>query len=146
MRRRLAVLLAGGLLVGLGSGAWAQQATGGTTERTVLGPITLQATLDRAAGGAEALAFRIVLDTHSADLSQIALDQQVVLKAGAGEVRPLAWRVTTGGGHHLQGLLTFPAKTGAGVAVLDGSAREAVLVIRGIGGVPERSLKVPVTP
>lgn len=151
MKREFAVLVVAGLLViaglpgGLVPAVRAQQA-GEPAAKAVLGPITLQASLDRSAGTAETLVFRIVLDTHSADLSRIAVDQQVVLRAGGAEVRPLAWKVTTDSGHHVEGVLTFPAKTGTGSAVLDGNAREAELVIRRIGGVAERDLKVPVTP
>jgi len=42
------------------------------------------------------------------------------------------------GGHHREGTLTFPATTPDGSPVIPDAARTIAVVIRDVGGVPER--------
>lgn len=53
-------------------------------------------------------AFSIALDTHSASLDD-ELDKSAVLVVDGQELAPLKWSGAAPGGHHRQGVLSFPA-------------------------------------
>jgi hypothetical protein len=53
--------------------------------------------------------FKVVLDTHSQDLSDDLLKSAVLVDARGGEVAPVAWEGAAPGGHHREGLLKFEA-------------------------------------
>ncbi|HKZ69527.1 MAG TPA: hypothetical protein VJ020_05580 [Anaerolineales bacterium] len=91
---------------------------------------------------AETLDFDVSLNTHSVDLSW-DLAAQATLAADTGlEVKGLSWPV--GGGHHYEGILTFPAKTAEGKPLLDG-AETLTLNIRDAGA-PERVFVWSISP
>jgi hypothetical protein len=80
----------------------------------------------------ETLDFGVVMDTHSVELSW-DLAAQSALGADTGlEVKGLNW--PTGSGHHVEGTLTFPAKTADGTlrVLLDG-AKTLTLTIKDAG-------------
>ncbi|HEY4687886.1 MAG TPA: hypothetical protein VIK33_01135 [Anaerolineae bacterium] len=94
-------------------------------------PLNLQ---DPSAG---TLDFKITLDTHSVDLSY-DLTAIATLSSDAGEeVKPAKWDGPGGGGHHKEGVLSFPALENRGQAL--------TLVLRGIADVPERTFVWDVT-
>jgi hypothetical protein len=98
------------------------------------GPVTVQATPALTDDG---LVFEIVLDTHSVDLDSLDLTQLAVLRIDEGQAMvPSAWTAPAGG-HHRQGTLTFAAAETSSVV----SARSIELIIRDVGGVPERSFQ-----
>lgn len=73
--------------------------------------------------------FKLVLDTHTVELSQNPA-QVSVLVAGGKEYAAVAWEGDEPGGHHLEGILKFPA--------VSPRPRQIELKIREIGGI-ERS-------
>ena len=88
---------------------------------------------------ADAVAFKVVLDTHSVNLDTYDLGQLAVLRTPSGEeISPIAWEAPAGG-HHREGTLSFPAVAadGSSLVQLDGSP--LLLVIRDIAGVAERT-------
>jgi hypothetical protein len=86
---------------------------------------------------ATALDFKITLDTHSVDLGY-DLTAIATLSSDAGEeVKPVKWDGPGGGGHHKEGVLSFPAVKNRGQAL--------TLVLRGIADVPERAFVWSVT-
>ncbi len=99
----------------------------GAVEVTVV-PLNLQD------GGAAELAFEVMMNTHSVDLS-MDLAQLSTLRTDTGrEVAALSW--SGGSGHHVRGTLIFPARDPDGEPLLQGAAR-LTLIIRQVD-VPER--------
>ena len=104
------------------------------------GRVTVKATWQGQQEAGGPLVVRVVMDTHSVDLDGYDLSKMAVVRGGQGvEVAPLSWEAPPGG-HHRDGILTFPSTDGTGRPVLDSDAQVAVLVIRGVAGVPERVL------
>jgi hypothetical protein len=76
------------------------------------------------------------MNTHSEELSQDLL-AVVTLKDNKGrEYQATNWKGSPPGGHHLSGVLEFPA--------LDGNPESITLVIRLIADGPDRTFKWPV--
>lgn len=88
------------------------------------------------------LDFDVVLDTHSVDLAwDLAAQAKLTTDTGL-EVSGQSWPV--GAGHHVEGLLTFPANTADGKLLVDG-ATTLTLTIRETD-VPERVFVWQLTP
>jgi len=88
---------------------------------------------------ADAIAFKVVLDTHSVNLDGYDLAQLAVLRTSSGEeIAPLAWEAPAGG-HHREGTLSFPAVAADGSPLIQPDAGPLLLVIRDIAGVAERT-------
>ncbi|HLF25579.1 MAG TPA: hypothetical protein VJG32_04535 [Anaerolineae bacterium] len=82
---------------------------------------------------AATLDFQITLDTHSVDLGY-DMTAITTLRSDAGEeVKPVKWDGPGGGGHHKEGVLSFPAIKVRGQAL--------TLVLRGIADVAERTFE-----
>jgi len=80
------------------------------------------------------LAFYVRLDTDSVDLSKCDLDRISVLHdLGGGEYEPQLWLPSNVTGDHREGLLLFRK--------VDFGGEGVELVIRGVGGVAERSYR-----
>jgi hypothetical protein len=114
------------------------------TQQDTQGAVTVSATLlttdkPRADGK---LAVQVKLDTHSIDLDQYQLERLAVLRDGQGREIPAAGlESASGSGHHREGVLTFPATDASGKPVLSPEANTLTLILRGIGGVPEREFR-----
>lgn len=81
------------------------------------------------------------MDTHAVDLDGYDLGQLAVLRTDGGrEVRPSGWDAPKGG-HHRSGTLTFPATAADGSPLIGPTTRAIELVIRDVGGVPERRFR-----
>ena len=88
---------------------------------------------------ADAVAFKVVLDTHSVNLDGYDLGQLAVLRTPSGEeIAPLAWEAPAGG-HHREGTLSFPAVAADGSPLLQPDGGPLLLVIRDVAGVAERT-------
>lgn len=100
------------------------------TRRDASGPVTVIVTLTAPPAVGAPLTAKVVLDTHSAVLDGIVFDQAVVMRAA--DDREIAPRVETitGGGHHREAILVFPALAAAG---------PVRLVVKNVGGVAERT-------
>lgn len=51
--------------------------------------------------------FKVVLDTHSADLNDDLVKSSLLLDSAGGQYAPLAWDGAPPGGHHREGVLRF---------------------------------------
>jgi hypothetical protein len=49
----------------------------------------------------------------------------------------------SGSGHHREGVLSFPATDAGGKPLVSPEAKAVTLIVRGIGGVPERVFQWP---
>ncbi len=115
------------LSVAVAGSAWAQDSL---TRRDGQGPVTVEVTLLPPATSDVPLRARVVLDTHSVALDGIVLDQAVVLRVDGTELSATGVEQTTGGGHHRQAVVVFPA------VARPGAVR---IVVRNVGGVAERT-------
>ena len=78
-------------------------------QKSSQGGVTVVVTPAEVGAGAKEWTFKVVLDTHSQELSD-DLVRTVVLIDGAGrEARPLGWEGAGPGGHHREGVLRFAA-------------------------------------
>ena len=121
----------------------AQSIVGPGTAKNQGGAVTVQATYLGAAamGTVEALRFEIRLDTHSVNLDQYDFKQLATLQNDRGvAVKPLTFE-KKGSGHHVQQVLSFPAKDEAGKPVLGEGARAVELVLSDLANVPQRILR-----
>lgn len=101
-------------------------------QRSEGGGVTVEATWGGVASGAT---FDLKLDTHSVDLAALDL-RDAILRNDRGEtLRADPWSAPKGG-HHRSGALTFAGDAGTFLR----AARWIELVIRDVGGVPERVL------
>jgi hypothetical protein len=90
----------------------------------------------------ETLDFEVGMNTHSVNLSwDLAAQSQLTTDTGR-EVKGQSWPV--GGGHHVSGTLSFPAKTADGKPLLAG-AKKLTLTIQNAGA-PERTFVWDLTP
>jgi hypothetical protein len=77
--------------------------------------------------------FEIRLNTHSVNLNY-DLKEICSLQDSEGKIyKAVEWKGSPSGGHHRSGVLEFPK--------LEGAPRSVKLIIRGIGGVSERSFE-----
>lgn len=110
---------------------------GDLTQRAEAGAVAVEITpLNLADVGAATLDFAVSMNTHSVDLG-VDLVKLAVLKANGIEVAAVAWQAPAGGGHHVKGTLRFPRVTADDKPLLVGAA-SLTIVIRNLGGVPER--------
>jgi len=85
--------------------ASAELATQKSSERGV----TVAATPQDLSSNAKTWDFKIVLDTHSGDLSDDLLKTAVLLDGTGTQHVPVAWDGAAPGGHHREGVLRFKA-------------------------------------
>jgi len=71
--------------------------------------VTVAVTPQNVSADAKIWDFRIVLDTHSGDLSDDLLKTAVLLDGTGTQHVPVAWDGAGPGGHHREGLLKFNA-------------------------------------
>lgn len=123
-------------LVGLGLGMVISIAVGSAsaqdaqTQRDRQGPVTVTVTLATPAPSGSPVTVQVVLDTHSVALDGVAFDRAVtLLKLDGSELAPIAVKEVGSGGHHRQAEVVFPSIEGA---------TQVRIVVRNIGGIPER--------
>ena len=134
----LAVLVSVGLWARSNSGATAITQPGTMMQTNEDGQITIKATWQGRGAGP---VFAVEMDTHVVNLDGYDLKQLAVLRTDQGqEIQPVSWNAPTGG-HHRSGTLTFPATLADGTPLIGSNTRNIELVIRNVGGVPERTLK-----
>lgn len=109
--RPLLASLVVGLMLFAAALAWqagvrAQPAVTLEARSSSLGGVTVVVTPRAARPGAKELEFRIVLDTHSQDLSDDLASATILLLDGV-ELKPTQWSGPVPGGHHREGILRF---------------------------------------
>jgi Spy/CpxP family protein refolding chaperone len=114
------------------------------TQEDTQGAVTVSATLltpdkPRADGK---LAVQVKLETHTVDLDPYHLETLALLRDAQGrEVQAVGLESPSGSGHHREGILTFPSMDASGKPLLGPEANSLTLLLRGIGGVQERSFR-----
>ena len=88
--------------VGLPAAA-AELATQKSSDRGV----TVAVTPQDLSGGAKTWDFKIVLDTHSGDLSDDLVKSAALIDGSGARYTPAAWDGAAPGGHHREGVLRF---------------------------------------
>ena len=107
---------------------WPQPGLPGQTRRAEANGVTVEATLAPGDG----LAFTVILDTHTVDLSGYDVVAKSRLETGDGTLRPTGTsQAKDNTGHHVEATLTFAGKRSGPVT----------LVLEDLGGVPERRLE-----
>ncbi len=101
------------------------------------GGVTVIATLLPSVTADGSLRVKVVLDTHSVSLDDLAFENIVVLRTPDGsDIAPVAIEEAKGSGHHREAVMVF------------GALRDPVLiVVKNVAGVAERSFswKLPAT-
>lgn len=108
----------------------------GTTQINEGGQITIKVTWQGRNAGP---VFFVEMDTHVVNLDGYDLRQLATLRTDQGqEIQPASWNAASGG-HHRNGMLTFPATTASGMPLIGPATRSITLVIRNVSDVPERT-------
>jgi hypothetical protein len=121
-------------------GQGGQSITSGTRTNES-GGVTVQATY-RGLIGEGKLGIEVKLDTHSVPLDGYPIEKLALLRNDAGEtVSALGWENPQESGHHRSGLLAFPAASAPGRPFIGPGSRYVELILKDLGGVPERALR-----
>lgn len=88
------------------------------------------------AGPSAGAVFHVTLDTHSVDLDALDLVDAILRNDRGETLKPRPWAAPKGG-HHRQGTLSFEGDATRFLA----EARWIELVVKGVGELPERSLR-----
>lgn len=107
--------------------------SGGLTRTSDGGQVTVVVDWTGPAAGA---VFDVTLDTHSVDLDPLDL-ADAILRNDRGETLAAQPWAAPKGGHHREGSLAFGGDAGPFLA----GARWIEIVIRGVGDLPERTLR-----
>jgi hypothetical protein len=147
-RVQLGVIALAVLVVIAGLVLWARSTSGTTGSATTTTPpgamtrtnesgqVTIKVTWQGRNAGP---VFAVAMDTHAVDLDGYDLRQLAVLHIDQEqEIRPTSWNAPSGG-HHRNGTLSFPATTASGSPVIGSDTHIIKLLIRNVGGIPERT-------
>ena len=69
--------------------------------------VTVAVTPQNLSGDAKTWNFKIILDTHSQDLSDDLVKSSLLLAGAGGQYAPVTWDGAPPGGHHREGVLRF---------------------------------------
>lgn len=108
------------------------------TQRDEGGAVTVEAAW---AGPEAGATFDVTLDTHSVDLDALDLSDATLRNDRGDTLAAEPWAAAKGG-HHREGTLVFKGDATTFFA----GARSVDLIILGVGGVPERTLRWELTP
>ncbi len=106
MRSRLTVFIAEIFITLLAAGALAAELG---VQRNNVGGVTVTVTPQNLAAGAKSWDFKVVFDTHSAELKDDVTKSAVLVVEGGASYAPTAWQGDPPGGHHREGTLKFNA-------------------------------------
>lgn len=146
--RLWAIMLAVLVVVGLVWWVWGSIGSAGTvsnapqssgvTQTNEGGQVTMNVSWQGPTAGP---VFAVAMDTHAVDLDGYDLRQLAVLRTDEGqEVRPIGWDAPMGG-HHRNGMLTFPKMDANGKPVIGPNTHHITLIIRNVAGVSERTFQ-----
>jgi hypothetical protein len=133
------VIVRAGLVLVLGLGlAGVAAGQEELSKRDAGGPVAVTVTLlERPVVGASIKA-KVGLDTHSVGLDGIKFEEAVAVRTVDGaELPPASVEQATGGGHHREAVLTFPAL---------GQSGALTIVVKNVGGIAERTFSWAVPP
>jgi hypothetical protein len=101
------------------------------TKRDAQGPVTVTVTLIPGVVSSAPIRAKVVLDTHSVALDDVAFDQAVAIRTADGtEVLPTSVEQARGGGHHREAVVVFPPMPQLG---------GIRIVVKDVGGVAART-------
>ena len=104
MRARLTAFIPGLLAVLLAAGALSAELR---AQRSSSGGVTVEVTPQNVAASAGSWDFKVVLDTHSAELNDDLVKTATLLDDRGGRQVPVKWEGAGPGGHHRAGTLKF---------------------------------------
>ena len=104
MRSRLTILIAGIFFTLHAAGAPAAELA---AQRSSAGGVTVTVTPQNLVASAKSWDFKMVLDTHSQDLSDDLTKSAVLLDGTGAQHAPVGWDGAAPGGHHRAGMLRF---------------------------------------
>ena len=81
----------------------------GATQTSSQGGVNVQVTPKPPAPGATRWDFVVVLDTHSQELADDLTQTAMLVTDDGRQMKPSAWTGAGPGGHHREGVLSFPA-------------------------------------
>lgn len=87
----------------------AQAQARGATQTSSQGGVNVKVTPKPPAPGATRWDFVVVLDTHSQELADDLTQTATLVTDDGRQVKPSAWTGAGPGGHHREGVLSFPA-------------------------------------
>lgn len=107
------------------------EAREGLTRRDRQGPVTVTITLTAPPAIGAPVGAKVVFDTHSVGLDDIAFERAVAMRTLDGaDIAPTALEQAKGSGHHREAVLVFPPLAQAGAVRI---------VVKNVGGVAERT-------
>lgn len=109
------------------TGAWRNQ----SPQLDEQGAVSVEAAPLNLSDPGETLDFRILLDTHSVDLTMDLAPMSTLITDTGLTIEAVKWDAPSGG-HHVQGTLSFPASSG-GFSLMDGVSG-ITLVIDSVDG------------
>ena len=116
MRPRLTAFISTILVTLLAAGALAAELR---AQRSSASGVTVEVTPQNLAAGAKSWDFKVVLDTHSAELNDDLVKTATLLDDEGGRHVPVKWEGAGPGGHHREGTLRFnPIATASGAIEL----------------------------
>jgi hypothetical protein len=80
-----------------------------TTQTSSQGVVNVKVTPKPPASGASRWDFAVVLDTHSQELAEDLTQTATLVTDDGRQLTPSAWTGAGPGGHHREGVLSFPA-------------------------------------
>lgn len=104
MRTRLTLFISGLLVFLHAAGAVAAEPA---VQRSSAAGVTVAITPQNLAASAKSWDFKVVLDTHSQDLTDDLVRTAVLLDDKGAKHAPTAWEGAGPGGHHREGVLRF---------------------------------------
>lgn len=105
MKRIYQQLLGGAIGLLIAVSAAAQLAP----QKSVQGGVTVDVTPADVAAGSKVWSFKVVLDTHSQELSDDLVKSALLVDPQGRSGKPIAWEGAAPGGHHREGVLKFDA-------------------------------------
>ncbi|MBX3592401.1 MAG: hypothetical protein KF755_16010 [Burkholderiaceae bacterium] len=87
----------------------AQQQASGATQTSSQSGVNVKVTPRRPAPGAATWDFAVVLDTHSQELADDLTRTATLVTDDGRRLKPAGWAGAPPGGHHREGVLSFPA-------------------------------------
>jgi len=106
MRARLNRLISGILVAAFAAGALAAELV---TRKNSVGGVTVAVTPRNPAANAGTWEFKVVFDTHTAELKDDVVKNAILVVDGAASHAPATWQGDPPGGHHREGVLRFNA-------------------------------------
>lgn len=132
MKRDLVFWIALGIASVAAVSAGLAEAQDGLTRRNSQGPVGVTLTLVPPVESGSPVRVKVVLDTHSGSLDGIAFESAMAIRKPDGSELAPSVVEQSGGGHHRQAVVVFPAV---------GLEKAIEIVVRDVGGVRERSFR-----